>query len=430
MTSTEPVSRQLDPISSSPTASSSPMYDLVCIGFGPAQVATAIANREACKPARLLFLERKPSFQWHSSHLPRTRMANPFLYDLATTRNPRSAFSYVNYLLASGRLVEFANSDRLNPLRLEFEDYLRWCAEQFNEEVCYGNEVVGVAPAQGDGAVRSWRVAFRDPNGKTIIAQARSIALPSPGSKQDRMPPLLASVDFLDGQRIVSIGDYLSKRNELRERREPPLNIAIVGSSQRTVEVLDDILTCPRLGNITLVTEDECLAPLQILGNEPEPPQPRLCSLWAKPSCKQKSTIPNSSELIQSIYARAYEKQVASKGKYTLRIVMGRDTAGPCSKANVIISEHGVRELPRGGILHGIDSLVLGCRQKGESLEEVQFKRGAVAEGCRMWMLSAQSEGGRSLAKDIAVRAGEVVSALGVTDEGRDSSGMTISARM
>ncbi|KAF2689885.1 hypothetical protein K458DRAFT_412751 [Lentithecium fluviatile CBS 122367] len=413
-------------------ANSSPTYDLVCVGFGPAQIATAIANREARKSCNVLFLERKPSFSWHAGHLARTRMGASFVYDLATIRNPRSAFTYVNYLLARDRLVEFANSDRLNPLRLEFEDYLRWCAEQFKDQVRYGNEVVGVAPGGGEGAVGWWNVAVKDANGKTSVIQARSIAAPSPSDKRDQTPQVLTNVDFLAGQRIVSVDDYLSRRSEIWERRETPLNVSVVGSGQKAVEILDDLLACPRLGNITMVTENQALAPLRILGDSAEPPSPQLCSIWASPASTQKSTVTDSPALIQSIYGRGYEKQVASKGAFTLRVVIGSDATEACSKADIIVSEHVANKLSSSGLFHGLDALVLGCRQKGESLEEVQFKRGAVSANCRMWLLSAHSEGGRSLAKDIAQRTGEIVRALtlAVDDEGRERNGTVIAARI
>ncbi|KAF1957106.1 hypothetical protein CC80DRAFT_491931 [Byssothecium circinans] len=412
------------------------MYDLVCIGFGPAQLATAIANREARKPTKVLFVERKPAFSWHNPHLARTRMENPFLLDLATVRNPRSAFSYVNYLLVKNRLVEFANSDRPNPLRMEFEEYLQWCAEQFKDEVRYGSEAVQVKAERGDGVVKHWNVVVKDGSGKLSTVQARSIVAPFPPEKREQKekarPQALTSVNFLAGQRIVAIDDYLAKRDDIRERREVPLNIAVVGSGQQAVEILDDLLSCPRLGNITIVTENESLAPLKVLSDGREPPHPRLCSIWARPDCGQKTSTSASSELIQSIYSRGYEKLVASKGKHGLRVVIAKDTAEPCSTADVIIAEQmPPSQLANSALFQDIDSLVLGCRQKGDSLEEVQFKRGTVVEGCRLYLVSAHSEGGRSLAKDIAVGAGEVVGALAVTGQEKTRlSGISISARM
>jgi L-ornithine N5-oxygenase len=429
MTSTEQSNTPLEPLSNSAMSATTPMYDLVCVGFGPAQIATAIANREAKKPSKVLYLERKPSFSWHSgTHLARTRMENPFLYDLATVRNPRSAFSYVNYLLARKRLIEFANSDRLNPLRVEFEDYLRWCAEQFKEQVRYGSEVVEVVPESEDSAVRSWKVALRDQNGVLSTVRARVVVAPSPASEVTPKQQSLTSIDFLAGQRIISTADYLSRRNDLRGANEPRLDVAVVGSGRPIVEIIDDLLSCPRLGNITVVTEDESIAPLRIL-SEQEPPQPRLCSIWAKPPCSQREAVSEAPELIQTIYMRAYEKQVASKGQYGLRVVLGKDPAEPCSKANFIIKDTAPIPMPSSEMLQSLDALVLGCRSKGDSLEEVQFKRGVVTEGCRVFLMSANSEGGRSLAKDIAVTAGRVVSALSPMSDGR-REGPTVQARM
>ncbi|PVI04080.1 hypothetical protein DM02DRAFT_200621 [Periconia macrospinosa] len=413
------------------------MYDLICIGFGPAQLATAIANREAQKPCDAVFIERKPAFSWHKTQLSRMRMENPFIFDLATTRNPRSGFTYSNFLLSRNRLIEFANSDRLNPLRMEFEEYLHWCADQFKDQVRYDSEAIQVTPEKVDGVVEHWNVVVKDDKGKSVKIQARNILAPSPAEKREQkpQPPSLPTTNFLAGQRIVAVEDYASRRNEIRDQREVPLNVALVGSGHQIVEVLDDLLSCPRLGNITVVSENESLAPLKSLSDGPEPPQPKLCSIWAKPTCEQKTSVSSASELIQHIYDRAYEKMVATKGKYCLRVVMGRDTAEPCSAADVIIAEQALRQLPRSGLFRDIDSLVLGCRQKGESLEEVQFKRGAVIESCRMWMVAGHSEGGRSLVKDISLQAGEVVNRVttsaSVTElKEHGQAGMAIAARM
>jgi len=390
------------------------MYDLVVIGFGPAQIATAIANQESQKSSKILFLERKPTFSWHSeTHLARTRMENPFVYDLATIRNPRSAFTYVNYLLARKRLIEFANSDRLNPLRVEFEDYLKWCAEQFGEQVQYGSEVREVAPILDENTVTAWKIVIRDSNGNMSTVEARTVVAPLPKSSHTskQQSPSLPSVDFLAGQRIISTEDYLLRRNDLRGVNEPRLNIAVVGSGRKITEVIDDLLSCPRLGDIIVVTEDKSLAPLQILSRQ-QPIQPRLCSIWAKPSSGQAVSVIEASELIQTIYMRAYEKQAASEGQYGLRVVIGKDTAEACSKANFIIRDTASRPVSSTHMLKSLDGLVLGCRSKGDSLEEVQFKRGVVGDGCRFFLMSAHTDGGQSLAKDVAVAAGRVVSAV------------------
>jgi L-ornithine N5-oxygenase len=428
MTSTEQSKQPLEPVSNSVASTATAVYDLVCIGFGPAQIATAIANQESKTPSKVLFLEKKPKFSWHTgAHVARTRMDSPFVYDLATIRNPRTAFSYVNYLLAQKRLIEFANSDRLNPLRVEFEEYLRWCAEQFKDQVRYGSEAVQVVPISEEGIIKSWKVVVRESSGAMSVVCTKSVLAPSPASSFSKPQPL-TTVDFLAGQRIISMDDYQSKRNDLRGPNEPRLNVAVVGSGRNAAEILDDLLSCPRLGNITVVTEDESLTPLRIL-SEQEPPQPRLCSIWAKPSCDQKHSVTDASELVQTIYMRAYEKQVASRGQYGLHVVVGKDAAELCSNANFIIRDTATTPMPSTELLQSLDALVLGCRSKGDSLEEVQFKRSAVAEGCRVFLMSANSEGGRSLAKDIAVMAGHVVKALSPA-AGVRRDGLQVQARM
>ncbi|CBX91566.1 hypothetical protein IAQ61_010892 [Plenodomus lingam] len=430
MASTERSSSHLDTTAISASPDATPSYDLVSIGFGAAQLATAIANQETRKPLSTLYLERKPSFSWHTgSHTARTRMEIPFVYDLATLRNPRTSFSYVNYLLEKKRLVEFANSDRLNPLREEFDDYMRWCAEKFKDQVRYGSEVVGVTPEMDNGVAKGWRVAVRDSQGKTYAVRARNIVAPSPSQQKPVASPPLTTIDFLSGQRIIPMNEYPARREELRGANEPRLNISVIGSGPQMAEVLNDILSCPRLGNITVVTEDESLAPLTVL-NDQEPAQPQLCSIWAKPTADKKLSVAGASGLVQEIYMRGYEKHVRTKGEYRLRVLIGRDARATCSKSDVIIRDTAVSSMSTGSLLESLDGLILGCHQRSESLEEVQFKRGAVADGCRLWLVSSKSEGGRTLAKDVALAAGEVVRKVSSVAQASQAGVVQVQARM
>lgn len=351
------------------------------------------------------------------------------MYDLATLRNPRTAFSYVNYLLEKKRLIEFANSDRLNPLREEFDDYMRWCAQNFKDQVRYSNEAVSVVPdAEGD-QVKGWKVSVRDASGKTYTVQAKNVVAPSPSKQKPVTPQPLTTINFLAGQRIISMDEYSSRRSELRGANEPRLNIAVVGNGPRTAEVLNDLLSCSRLGNITVVTEDESLAPLTVL-NEQEPPQPQLCSIWAKHSKGKKVSVTAAPELVQAIYMRGYEKHVQTKGEYNFRIVIGKAASTACSEANIIIRDTTTSQETHIGLLQSLDTLILGCQEKGESLQEVQFKHGAVADGCRLWLVSSKSEGGRTLAKDVALTAGEIVRRVSSAAEASRNGVVQVQARM
>ena len=98
------------------------VLDVVGIGFGPSNLALAIAATEqaAADPRQALrvgFLERQPRFGWHRGMLiDDATMQVSFLKDLVTLRNPTSDFSFVCYLHERGRLVDFINHKTLFPL--------------------------------------------------------------------------------------------------------------------------------------------------------------------------------------------------------------------------------------------------------------------------------------------------------------------------
>lgn len=123
------------------------LHDIVCIGFGPAALAIAVALNDAIAAKdpslrtlrpKVRFIERQPSYQWHPGMLLEdSKMQITFMKDLATLRNPRSHFTFVNYLHNQQRLVQFTNLGTMLPKRLEYNDYMRWCASAFEDVVDY-----------------------------------------------------------------------------------------------------------------------------------------------------------------------------------------------------------------------------------------------------------------------------------------------------
>ncbi|MGV7904616.1 SidA/IucD/PvdA family monooxygenase, partial [Mycobacterium kansasii] len=71
-----------------------------------------------------------------------------------TLRNPRSPFTFLSYLEARGRLVDFINHQTFFPTRVEFTDYLSWVAESVDARIDYGTTVTAVERIDGavDGA--------------------------------------------------------------------------------------------------------------------------------------------------------------------------------------------------------------------------------------------------------------------------------------
>src|SRR5262249_24350136 len=90
--------------------------DLVGIGFGPAGIAlaAALADEREAQPAAqewpytARFFEARADSSWQSGLLlPGTDISHHFLRDLAMPRDPRSRFTFANYLKQRGRLFDF-----------------------------------------------------------------------------------------------------------------------------------------------------------------------------------------------------------------------------------------------------------------------------------------------------------------------------------
>jgi L-ornithine N5-monooxygenase len=129
------------------------VHDIVGIGFGPSNLALAIAAEEVRGTGGTVdavFLERQPEFGWHQGMLiDGAVMQVSFLKDLATMRNPTSGYGFVSYLNSRGRLADFVNHKILYPSREEFHDYLSWAAASLHPVVRYGTEAVLVRPVPG-----------------------------------------------------------------------------------------------------------------------------------------------------------------------------------------------------------------------------------------------------------------------------------------
>src|SRR5689334_7990578 len=137
---------------------SEPELDVVGIGFGPTNLAMAIAvaeHNDARGPeerVRARFLERQATFGRHRGMLlDDATMQVSFLKDLVTLRNPTSEFSFLRYLHSQGRLIDFINHKNLFPLRVEFHDYFAWAAAQVDDQVTYDTEVLSVTPVVAAG---------------------------------------------------------------------------------------------------------------------------------------------------------------------------------------------------------------------------------------------------------------------------------------
>ncbi|MFE9443579.1 lysine N(6)-hydroxylase/L-ornithine N(5)-oxygenase family protein [Streptomyces sp. NPDC006602] len=230
----------------------STVHDLIGIGFGPSNVAMAIALSE--HNARLdgqeaitaHFFEQQPRFGWHRGMLiDDATMQVSFLKDLVTLRNPASEFSFLCYLQSKGRLIDFINHKNLFPLRVEFHDYFEWASAKVDDMVSYDHEVVAVEPVVRDGAVEYLDVTVRSGEG-LAVHRARNLVIgtglrplmPEGVERGDRVwhnSELLAKVDELEGTSpsrfvVVGAGQSAAENVAYLHRRFPEAEVCAVFS--------------------------------------------------------------------------------------------------------------------------------------------------------------------------------------------------------
>ncbi|KAJ5143123.1 uncharacterized protein N7515_001910 [Penicillium bovifimosum] len=250
-------------------AGSDEMHDLLCVGFGPASLAIGIALNDAMDPAlntlknpdfkpKVCFLEKQSQFAWHSGMLvPGSRMQISFMKDLATLREPRSSFTFLNYLHHKKRLVHFTNLGTFLPARMEFEDYMRWCAMRFEKVVNYGEEVIEVipGPTNARGVVEFFTVVSRNTGtGELSSRNSRKVVIALGGKA--KMPP-----GFPQDPRILHSSKYCTQLPQLLNDDLAPYNIAVVGSGQSAAEIYHDLHRRYPNSRTTLILRDTALRP-------------------------------------------------------------------------------------------------------------------------------------------------------------------------
>ncbi|MGU7769217.1 lysine N(6)-hydroxylase/L-ornithine N(5)-oxygenase family protein [Burkholderia sp. MR1-5-21] len=217
------------------------VFDLIGVGFGPSNLALAVrlAERGGARRLAQCFIERQPEFGWHRGMLlDDCRMQISFLKDLVTLRDPKSRYTFINYLFERGRLNEFVNLKNFYPTRVEFHDYLSWVADAFDEQVHYGESVTGIEPVRGSGArIDALRVVSRDALGHERQRVTRALSVGIGGA-----PAIPDAFAALGGERVIHSSSYLTDIGRLAgapgsERRR----IAVIGAGQSAAEVFIDL---------------------------------------------------------------------------------------------------------------------------------------------------------------------------------------------
>ncbi|WP_024904910.1 lysine N(6)-hydroxylase/L-ornithine N(5)-oxygenase family protein [Robbsia andropogonis] len=206
------------------------ILDVVGIGFGPANIALAAALEELRPDLESLFLERSASVIWQENMLfenaldIHSNIQNIPHRDLATPRNPRSRYTFLNYLHENGLLFKHLNMDLMMPMRPEYARYIGWVAAQFSH--CFvGNTTVASI------TVDEKSTAYRIETTRGECYLARHVVLGT-----GRPPRIPAIFDQHQSDRVVHFSKYLTAIRKLVA--DGARKIAVLGSSQTAAELM------------------------------------------------------------------------------------------------------------------------------------------------------------------------------------------------
>ncbi|MGV9565307.1 lysine N(6)-hydroxylase/L-ornithine N(5)-oxygenase family protein [Streptomyces sp. NPDC003480] len=200
-------------------------HDFVGIGLGPFNLGLACLT-EPIGGLDGVFLESKPTFEWHSGmFLEGAHLQTPFMSDLVTLADPTSPYSFLNYLKDRGRLYSFYIRENFYPLRVEYDDYCRWAASKLRC-VRFGTTVTEVTYEEQDEV---YVVRTRE----GVVHRARALVLGT-----GTPPHIPEACRGLEGD-VIHNSRYLDHKHQLQTKE----SITLVGSGQSAAEIYYDLLS-------------------------------------------------------------------------------------------------------------------------------------------------------------------------------------------
>jgi len=211
--------------------------ELLAVGAGPSNLGLAVALEELAPELaeNCLIIDRSPKIEWQSGMLlPWAKSQVSFLKDLVTLRNPRSPFTFLNFLRSTGRLDGFVNLGDLTPYRLEISAYLDWVAGSLAKvRVELSRECTDIHPCRdASGILTGWVTTLAD--GTSIASRYLVIAT----GRDPHIPAVLAD---LPPSRVIHSTSYRPGVAALD--RQLPYRLALIGSSQSAAEVFRALRT-------------------------------------------------------------------------------------------------------------------------------------------------------------------------------------------
>jgi len=209
------------------------MYDFIGIGAGPANLSLAIQALESGEASHnFLIVEKEQDVRWHPGMmLPGCRLDTHFAKDLITMLNPKSEFTFLNFLSEKNRLADFLNCGTPHPYREEFDEYIGWAANKMSPFIAKGREVIAIESIPTGGFCLHCKLA----DGEIEELTALNVVIGAGGK-----PNYICGLNQ-NSPNIIHSSDFMNRRQDLRPN-DPNAKIIVVGSGQSAGELIQYLL--------------------------------------------------------------------------------------------------------------------------------------------------------------------------------------------
>ncbi|KGP71423.1 ornithine monooxygenase [Pontibacillus yanchengensis Y32] len=210
------------------------IYDFVGIGIGPFNLSlAALADKQDKIDG--VFFDQTSKMQWHPGMLIQgTDLQVPFMADLVTFADPTSPYTFLNYLHKNNRIYPFFYFQKLEVPRPEYNDYLKWVADQL-PSLFFGQKVIDVKEIDLNDEEKGYVLDVQDQEtGDIKQYRSRHIVIGT-GSK----PSVIPGAEELPKEDIVHTSRYLYEKESILRSN----HVTVIGSGQSAAEIVDDLLS-------------------------------------------------------------------------------------------------------------------------------------------------------------------------------------------
>ncbi|WP_185289177.1 lysine N(6)-hydroxylase/L-ornithine N(5)-oxygenase family protein [Chryseobacterium lactis] len=206
------------------------IYDIIGIGIGPFNLGLA-ALIEPVENVSALFLDQADGFDWHPGlMLDNATLQVPFMADLVTMADPKSKYSFLNFLKETDRLYKFYIREDFFILRKEYNVYCQWAADQL-ESCLFGKKVENIIFNEADQVFVIDVLDLK--NNDVSQYTAKKIVLGT--GTQPSLPAFMEGKNFPN---VIHTSEYLDYKEQILNAG----SVSIIGSGQSAAEIFQDLL--------------------------------------------------------------------------------------------------------------------------------------------------------------------------------------------